>query len=437
VLAGFNDLATLEPELAKQAHGWDPSSVTVSSGLQKEWICDLFHLWHSTVANRTKGNGCPTCSGRVVLVGFNDLATLEPELAKQAHGWDPTRVTRNSGSVREWSCSHGHRWSTSINNRTNGSNCPICSGKKVLVGFNDLTTLDPELAKEAYGWDPTNVTRYSNSKKEWRCKFGHVWKAIISSRSKGNGCVFCAGQHVLTGFNDLATVNPILAKQAHGWDPSTVTSGAKISKQWDCAVGHSWGAVIYSRSNGKGCPICSGKKILIGFNDLQTVELEISKQAYGWDPTSVTRGSSSKKKWKCNLGHIWESSVAHRSAGRGCPTCAVTGFDPNSDGYIYFLDHPDWEMFQIGITNYPDDRLRDHRKLGWEVKEIRGPMDGLIAREWETSILQMLKRHGAKLSPDEVAGKFDGYTEAWLRDSMPITSLTELMDLVHADEDSK
>jgi hypothetical protein len=94
-------------------------------------------------------------------------------------------------------------------------------------------------------------------------------------------------------------------------------------------------------------------------------------------------------------------------------------------------------MFQIGITNYPDDRLRDHRKLGWEVKEIRGPMDGLIAREWETSILQMLKRHGAKLSPDEVAGKFDGYTEAWLRDSMPITSLTELMDLVHADEDSK
>jgi hypothetical protein len=49
----------------------------------------------------------------------------------------------------------------------------------------------------------------------------------------------------------------------------------------------------------------------------------------------------------------------------------------------------------------------------------------------------MLKRHGAKLSPDEVAGKFDGYTEAWLRDSMPITSLTELMDLVHADEDSK
>jgi hypothetical protein len=61
-------------------------------------------------------------------------------------------------------------------------------------------------------------------------------------------------------------------------------------------------------------------------------------------------------------------------------------------------------------------------------------MDGLIARQWETSILQMLKRHGAKLGPEEVAGKFDGYSGAWLADSMPATSLKELMDLVHEDE---
>ena len=93
-------------------------------------------------------------------------------------------------------------------------------------------------------------------------------------------------------------------------------------------------------------------------------------------------------------------------------------------------------MLQIGITNFPDQRLGNHKKLGWELIELRGPMDGLIAREWETSILQMLKRHGAKLASEEVAGKFDGYTEAWIADSFPARFLHDLMELVREDEES-
>ncbi len=44
-------------------------------------------------------------------------------------------------------------------------------------------------------------------------------------------------------------------------------------------------------------------------------------------------------------------------------------------------------MLQIGITNFPENRLKDHKHLGWEVLEVRVPMDGLLARGWETSIL--------------------------------------------------
>ena len=57
-------------------------------------------------------------------------------------------------------------------------------------------------------------------------------------------------------------------------------------------------------------------------------------------------------------------------------------------------------------------------------------MDGLIAREWESSILQMLKGQGAKLASEKVAGKFDGYTEAWITESFRVSSLAELMDAV-------
>jgi len=96
---------------------------------------------------------------------------------------------------------------------------------------------------------------------------------------------------------------------------------------------------------------------------------------------------------------------------------------------------PQWEMLQIGMTNSPKDKLKLHIGRGWELIELRGPMDCHVAREWESSILQMLKGNGAKLAPTEGAGKLDGYTEAWLTDSHGTKSLRELMDAIEADEE--
>ncbi len=431
---GTQSLSVTDPELASQAHGWDPKTVTAGSSLKKEWICERDHVWEAIIADRTRGRGCPICSGRKVLIGFNDLATLNPELASQAHGWDPKTVTAGSSSKKEWICERDHVWEALIANRTNGTDCPICNGKKVLIGFNDLATLNPELASQAYGWDPATVTRSSGLKRKWMCQLGHIWEASIDHRRAGSGCSVCNGNQVSIGFNDLATLNPELASQAYGWDPATVTTGSGLKKKWMCALGHFWSAAVHSRVGGGGCPTCNGKKVLIGFNDLATLDPELASQAYGWDPATVTRSSSLKKMWVCNYGHAWPASPANRTKGRGCPTCANYGFDPNSDGWLYFLTHPYWQMLQIGITNFPDERLKIHEKLGWELIELRGPMDGLIAREWETSILQMLKRSGAKLAAEEVAGKFDGYTEAWITESFAVNSLAELMQKVQDDE---
>jgi Zn ribbon nucleic-acid-binding protein len=239
----------------------------------------------------------------------------------------------------------------------------------------------------------------------------------------------------LTGFNDLATTHPQLLQQVHGWDPRTVSAGSAKKLEWVCAIGHQWKAVVYSRAiSGLNCPICSGQQVLMGYNDLQTTHPWLASQAFGWDPTTVSRGSGKKVMWFCDDGHKWKSVVSSRVAGSGCPSCAVSGFDPNNEGWLYFLKHPQWQMLQIGITNFPDDRLRDHKKLGWKLIELRGPMDGLIAREWETSILQMLKANGADLSNKEIAGKFDGYSEAWSESTFPAKSLRNLMNLVEENE---
>ena len=123
--------------------------------------------------------------------------------------------------------------------------------------------------------------------------------------------------------------------------------------------------------------------------------------------------------------------------GSGCQTCSIGGFNPNEDGYLYFLSHSDWEMYQIGITNSPDKRLGDHKRLGWEVLELRGPMDGYLTQQWETAILRMLKGRGADLFNSEVAGKFDGYSEAWSKATFESKSIQELMQLTEEFEGNR
>ena len=68
-----------------------------------------------------------------------------------------TQNSLSSGSSKKawWKCSLGHEWEASIYERAcRNSNCPYCSNNKVQIGFNDLFTTNPDLAKE---WHPTKT----------------------------------------------------------------------------------------------------------------------------------------------------------------------------------------------------------------------------------------------------------------------------------------
>ena len=263
---------------------------------------------------------------------------------------------------------------------------------------------------------------------------GHIYDATVNGRCQGRNCSICSGKKVLIGFNDLQTTHPEIAAEADGWDPLLVTAGSGKKSSWICEVGHRWKARVSSRTHGTGCAVCSGRKVLAGFNDLATLNPELAAEADGWDPKTVTAGSGLKKKWKCTNGHRWEAVIGSRTQGRGCPSCSTSGFDPTIDAWLYFMRHDQWGLFQIGITNNPDQRLSSHGKSGWEIIELRGPMPGDIARGWEQGILHALSRRDVRLSPEHIAGKFDGYTEAWIQEDFPADSLAALMNLVHEDE---
>ena len=434
VLAGFNDLATKNPELAAQADGWDPKIIVANSRKKVPWKCSLGHKWHATLDNRSRGTGCPVCANREVVVGFNDLATTNPELAAQADGWDPKTVVVFSNKKVRWRCPENHSWVAVISSRSSGSNCPICSGHKVLAGFNDLATVNPELAAQADGWDPNSVTEFSNKKVRWKCELEHTWEATIGDRSGGKGCPVCSGKKVLAGFNDLATKNPELAAQADGWDPSTVTVHTHKRLTWTCSIGHRWKATVKNRSRSGGCPICSNKKLLVGFNDLATTNPELASQAVGWDPKSIFANSNKSFAWRCNLGHEWKATPNNRSGGRGCPSCAEYGFNPSKDGWLYLIENDERQMFQIGISNFLQNRLDKHSNGGWSVVEVRGPMDGLLTQQLEKASLNALRLRGAVIGKRGAVEKFDGHTEAWTKESLTVASLKQILEWVYEDE---
>jgi hypothetical protein len=98
------------------------------------------------------------------------------------------------------------------------------------------------------------------------------------------------------------------------------------------------------------------------------------------------------------------------------------------------MENDELEMIQIGITNTPEIRLKSHGRGGWEPLDIRGPMDGALARSTEKAILNAVKARGAVMAPSTGVKQFDGWTEAWLHTSLPASQLRELLALVNEDE---
>lgn len=200
----------------------------------------------------------------------------------------------------------------------------------------------PELLKEwnyekndKNGVFPQNVASHAKDKVWWICKEGHEWETDPGHRVRlGSNCPYCAGRYVIPGVNDFPSKFPELLKE---WNyekngdvlPETVSYGSDKKYWWKCILGHEWQEAPAVRTTGGcGCPYCVGKRVLVGFNDLATKNIQLAQE---WDyeenkdlkPTGFTSQSNKKVGWKCSVcGYKWKAKINNRSNGRGCPCCA-------------------------------------------------------------------------------------------------------------------
>lgn len=178
-----------------------PEIVSHNSRNKACWRCpDCNYEWMATIKSQVKKQiMCPHCKK-----GIKDLASVEPELAKEWHKTKntdiPEHISYASNKYAWWKCSKcGYEWKAKISNRSLlKRGCPCCSGGAVVVGINDLKTKFPHIAKE---WHPTKngellpeqVRSSTNKKVWWQCPLGHEYQATIGHRTapNGTGCPIC------------------------------------------------------------------------------------------------------------------------------------------------------------------------------------------------------------------------------------------------------
>lgn len=264
------------PELLKQIHSKngviDPSKIKRGTAKELWWLCDLGHEWKAPVLRRTRGSGCPFCSGRNPT--SDNCLNNNKSLIMEWHPKNtltPKEVCISSGKKFWWLCNKGHEWQDTPDHRSKGRGCPMCSRRKVSPEIN-LEILYPEIAKEWHCENtikPNEVLPKSTKKVWWLCSKNHKYECKICSRTNsGSGCNICSG-HAVDETNCLSNKRPEIAKEWHPTkngtiSPNQISCGNDKRVWWQCSriKCHEWIASVCSRTGKKNtdCPICRSSK---------------------------------------------------------------------------------------------------------------------------------------------------------------------------------
>lgn len=132
----YNNLEKISPSLLQEwdylKNSFSPDCVTYKSHKLVWWKCSQGHSWQDTPNHRVSGRGCPICSNRKLLKGYNDLKTLYPKILKywnyEKNTISPREILGKSGTLVWWKCPKcGYEFQTRVYRQLERKyKCPSC-----------------------------------------------------------------------------------------------------------------------------------------------------------------------------------------------------------------------------------------------------------------------------------------------------------------------
>lgn len=376
-----------------------PDCVYPQSNKKYWWICEKGHEWRATPTQRIgKNTSCPICSNHQVLIGYNDLATTNPELLAE---WDyskndkkPTEITYGSKKPIYWVCKRGHHWKAVVYSRTtNKQGCPYCN--------KELRTSYPEKIISYYvnKLFPDSLENYRNpslSRHELDIYIPSLNVGIEYDGSKWHQNInndlikdsLCDKMHI-----KLIRVREYGCPEYTSNSYKTYIHGKNMDELQNAV--QQVLSILNSKSNIDVNLERDSSDILQNVISKEK-EKSITKtnliNEWNWNknkginPETIPLFSNRKFWWICKNKHEWYASPAHRSKGRNCPYCA---------GYKVCVGYNDL------ASQYPQIAKEwDYLKNDKKPSEINAKTDkkywwicSKCGHSWETSVYVRTKMH--------------------------------------------
>lgn len=300
-------------KIAKDRGGLCLSKKYLGAQKKLKWQCRYGHRWETTPAQIKHGHWCQICA----VIRRSDNIEKMKMLAREMGGKCVSRSYINNGSPLVWECAQGHRWEATPNNIRKGTWCPECARKirkpPHLVTIKELRGVAESRGGKCLSEEYVDI----NTKLLWECAEGHRWEAVQDSVKRGSWCPECAKNARRKTIEDAWA----LAVSRGGVCLSETYVDNQTKLLWECKKGHQWEATYNAVDQGTWCPVCGRKKQARGKQTFEKIK-KIARERGGECLSKTYLGYRTQMRWRCALGHEWETVPAAILASHWCPKCA-------------------------------------------------------------------------------------------------------------------
>jgi len=254
------------------------------------------------------------------------------------------------------------------NDHLNGQGCSKCKAENLSV--NQTSNTDDFISKakvvhgDKYDYNFVNYSR-SQIKVKIICPEHGEFLQTPNSHLNGCGCNRCSVENLAVNRKSNSTEFTEKAKVVHGdkYIYSVIEYVNCETKVKITCPEH--GEFIQTPNNhlkGFGCPSCAGNA-RHNFDSLYKKIKEVHNGEILLIKWQEINGINKKYKFKHSCGRIWSATANSVLSGRGCPSCAISGFKTDKPATFYILGiNGGKQLTGFGISNAYKKRLSEHKR---------------------------------------------------------------------------